>query len=116
VNVFNVFYLENLAAWIDLQDFDYVYWNMLHEPYYFSIATLPDKAKNLAISRLANATVDQVTRAEFDRMIDFMKGGVSLDGNILRMRINDLDWRRNQDLRRDHGDFAQALDYHGPKR
>jgi hypothetical protein len=38
-------YLETLAAWIDQQGFDFVYWNMMHEPYFFSIATLPDSAK-----------------------------------------------------------------------
>lgn len=114
VNVFNVLYLENLATWIETQDFDFVYWNMLHEPYYFSIANLPDRAKSLAKSRLDSAMVDQSTRAEFDRMIDFMQGGASLDGNILRMRIRDLDCRRGQDLRHAHADLAQVLDYQGP--
>ncbi|MEY4029322.1 MAG: hypothetical protein RJA90_507, partial [Bacteroidota bacterium] len=31
VNVFNVLYLEHVAAWIDQQDFDFVYWNMMHD-------------------------------------------------------------------------------------
>lgn len=114
INVFNVMYLENLANWIDQQQFDFVYWNMLHEAYYLSVSTMPDNAKQLAIQQLKNANVSGLHRIEFDRIIDFINNGVSLDGNILRMKIADVDWRRNQDLRNDHIELAQALDYAGP--
>jgi hypothetical protein len=36
VNVFNVYYLETVADWIMKQQFDFIYWNMLHDAYYFS--------------------------------------------------------------------------------
>lgn len=114
INVFNVFYLEGLAEWIDMQGFDFIYWNMMHEAYYFSISTLPDSAKEIAIRRLETATVRDFHRLEFDRVIDFMRNGVSLDGQILRMKIADLDRKRNTDLRTDHLDLAQAIGYDGP--
>jgi MoaA/NifB/PqqE/SkfB family radical SAM enzyme len=114
VNVFNVFYLEGLAAWIDMQDFDFVYWNMMHEAYYFSVSTLPERAKNIAIRRLETATVSDAHRVEFDHICDFMRNGVSLDGNLLRIKVADLDRKRNTDLRTDHLDLAQAIDYQGP--
>ncbi len=116
VSVFNVFYLEKLASWIDRQGFNFIYWNMMHEPYYFSTGTMPDKAKQQAIRRLENADVGDFHRQEFDRIIEFIRNGVSLDGQILRMSIADLDWRRNQDLRDAHPDLAEALDYHGHQR
>ena len=115
VNVFNVMYLEGLANWIDEQDFDFVYWNMLHEAYYHSVSTLPDKAKKTAISRLTAANVSERHRTEFARIVDFISNGVSLDGNILRMKIADVDWRRNQDLRTHHQWLAAAIDYEGPQ-
>ena len=34
VNVFNVCYLEELSHWIEAQQFDFVYWNMMHEACY----------------------------------------------------------------------------------
>ena len=114
VNVFNVMYLEDLAHWIDLQDFDFVYWNMLHEAYYHSVSTLPDEAKVLAIQRLTDADVPEPHRTEFHRIIDFIRNGVSLDGNILRMKVADVDWRRDQNLRDHHHELAQAIDYAGP--
>ena len=114
VNVFNVMYLEDLALWIDLQDFDFVYWNMLHEAYYHSVSTLPERAKQLAIQRLQSADVDEPHRTEFNNIIEFIQNGVSLDGNILRMKIADVDWRRQQNLFDHHQELAYAIGYEGP--
>lgn len=116
VNVFNVMYLEDLANWIDQQAFDMIYWNMMHEAYYFSIGTLPETAKQRAAERLGSAQVGQKHRQEFDRIIRFMQGAASLDGDILRMKVEDLDWRRNQDLREHHPELAEAIGYAGPQR
>ena len=114
VNVFNVWYLEELADWIDQQQFDFVYWNMMHEAYYFSISTLPTMAKQGIARHLSSAQVGVHTKLEFDRIIDFMNNGVSLDGNILRMRIADLDRKRQQNLSIVEPELAQLIGYNGP--
>jgi MoaA/NifB/PqqE/SkfB family radical SAM enzyme len=114
VNVFNVLYLENLATWIDTQAFDFVYWNMMHEAYYFSINTLPELVKHAAINKLQSAQVSSRHRAEFENIIKFMNGGVGLDGFILRMKVADLDRKRNQDLRTVEPEFAELIEYAGP--
>ena len=116
INVFNVMYLEGLANWIDQQGFDFVYWNMMHEAYYFSVGTLPESAKAVAVQRLRDAQVTPRHRAEFDRVIEFIELGVSLDGNILRMKVEDLDWRRRQNLCDVEPELASAIGYEGPKR
>ena len=115
VNVFNVMYLEGLANWIDRQGFDFVYWNMLHEAYYLSISTLPDNVKQLANKRLQSADVNDRHKQEFNRMVDFINNGVSLDGNILRMKIHDLDSKRRTNLLDHHRELAEALDYAGTR-
>ena len=109
VNAFNVLYLEELALWHSLQDFDFVYWNMLHEPYYLSIATLPESAKSAVAARLKAADVDATVRAEFDRIVDFMMRGVSLDGDMLRMTINSLDTRRLQRITEIQPELAELI-------
>lgn len=43
-----------------------------------------------------------------------MNRGASLDGNILRMKIGDLDRKRNQDLRQVEPEFATIINYTGP--
>jgi glutamate-1-semialdehyde 2,1-aminomutase len=114
VNVFNIAYLEELSHWIEHQQFDYVYWNMMHEAYYFSISTLPDRAKRVLDQRLEQAQVNPNDRREFDRIRDFMRSGASLDGNILRMKIADLDRKRQTNLLLVEPEFAHLIDYSGP--
>jgi hypothetical protein len=114
VNVFNVLYLEEVANWIDQQGFDFVYWNMMHEAYYFSISTLPDSVKTAVGSKLSSADVSERTRKEFNNIIDFMNGGASLDGNILRMKIADLDRKRQQNIATVQPEFADLINYVNP--
>jgi MoaA/NifB/PqqE/SkfB family radical SAM enzyme len=114
VNVFNVCYLEELAEWNLAQGFDYVYWNMMHEAYYFSIATLPEQAKQAITVKLRTSGSASDAALEFKKIIDFMNAGVSLDGQLLRMKIADLDRKREQDLRTVEPEFAELINYPGP--
>jgi MoaA/NifB/PqqE/SkfB family radical SAM enzyme len=98
VNVFNVRYLREVAEWINYQSFDFVYWNMLHDAWYFSIATLPETAKKEISAYLSNCNPPEKFREEFDRIQEFMNRGASNDGQMLRMKIADLDRKRDQNF------------------
>jgi MoaA/NifB/PqqE/SkfB family radical SAM enzyme len=111
VNVFNVRYIDQLANWIATQGFDFVYWNMMHDAWYFSIATLPESAKAEIILHLENAAVPPQWRDEFDRICDFMRKGASTDGFMLRMKVRDLDRKRGQNLAAVEPEFAALIDY-----
>jgi len=111
VNVFNVRYLDEVALWIALQDFDFVYWNMLHDVWHFSISRLPTSAKQQITDYLNNCDVPEQFRAEFDRIIDFMNRGESSDGDETRQQIRQLDQRRQQDLKKVASELAQILNY-----
>jgi MoaA/NifB/PqqE/SkfB family radical SAM enzyme len=111
VNVFNVRYIDELAQWIVQQQFDFVYWNMMHDAWYFSISTLPDDAKSAIADHLNSADVPKRFREEFDRIVEFMTKGASTDGNIMRMRIRDLDRKREQNLATVEPEFAAAINY-----
>lgn len=113
VNIFNVRYLDQVAQWIDKnkESFNFVYWNMMHDAWYFSIATLPDTAKAAITEHLRSADVPPQYREEFDRIIDFMNTGASTDGFMLRMKIADLDRKRNQHMRDVAPEFADLIDY-----
>jgi MoaA/NifB/PqqE/SkfB family radical SAM enzyme len=111
VNVFNVYYLEDLANYVYAQEFDFVYWNMMHEAYYFSISTLPETTKVAITNHLKSSKVNESVSKEFTQIIDFMNNGASLDGNILRMRIADLDRKRDQNLADVEPEFARLINY-----
>ena len=114
INIFNVYYLETVANWIIQQGMDFVYWNMMHEAYYFSISSLPDTAKVAIAEKLRSAQVPERIRQEFDHVIDFMNRGVSLDGFNMRREIANLDRKRQQNLAQVEPEFAQLIEYVGP--
>jgi MoaA/NifB/PqqE/SkfB family radical SAM enzyme len=111
VNVFNVYYLEEVAQWIAKQDFDFVYWNMMHEAYYFSISTLPSLAKQAIADHLRQAAVSEEFRKELVQIIEFMNNGKSLDGNELREKIQQVDQRRAESLRTVAPELSNIIDY-----
>jgi len=111
VNVFNVRYIDEVARWNAGHAFNFVYWNMMHDAWYFSIATLPDLAKTEITNYLETADIPPQYQAEFGRIIDFMNHGTSTDGDMLRMKIQDLDQKRNQDLAQVAPEFAKLIDY-----
>jgi MoaA/NifB/PqqE/SkfB family radical SAM enzyme len=111
VNVFNVRYLGDIAAWLERnrESFTFVYWNMMHDAWYFSIACLPDSAKTAIVEYLDS--FETIYRDEFDRIRDFMMRGASTDGFMTRMKIADLDRKRDQDLMAVAPEFAKLIDY-----
>lgn len=111
VNVFNVHYLGEVAEWLEhnRDSFNFVYWNIMHDAWYFSIATLPDAAKQTITKYLQG--INTVYRSEIDHIIDFMNRGASADGFILRMKIKDLDQKRNQDFAALCPEMAAAIGY-----
>ena len=111
VNVFNVRYLGDIAAWLEKnrESFSFVYWNMMHDSWYFSIGCLPESAKK-AISEYLDS-INTIYRDEFDRIRDFMMRGASTDGFMTRMKIADLDRKRGQDLAQVAPEFAALIDY-----
>ena len=111
VNIFNVYYIEEVANWIDQQGFDFVYWNIMHDAWYFSVATLPETAKAAIAHRLQQAGVSSQNQIEFQGIVDFMNGGASTDGRVLRMQIETLDRRRNQSLCKVAPEFAELIGY-----
>lgn len=111
VNVFNVLYLEELDAWHKLASFDFIYWNMLHEAYYFSIGSLPELSKQYVKQKLESTATLGNTKQEFEKIIQFMMQGTSLDGSLLREKIKEIDLRRSQDLNQHHSELAKTIAY-----
>jgi MoaA/NifB/PqqE/SkfB family radical SAM enzyme len=114
INVFNVYYLETVAKWILEQRMDFIYWNMMHDAYFFSISSLPETAKQVITERLLTADVPGRVREEFARVADFMNRGVSLDGEQLRREVGNLDRRRGQNLVEVEPELAELVGYISP--
>ena len=108
VNVFNVMYLEELANWIDAQDFDFVYWNMLHDAPQHCITSLPKAAKLRATERLLSATVSEKHHKEFKNIAFFMNSR-DTDPKLLIEDSVRMDKRRNQSMHDYLPELAECL-------
>jgi MoaA/NifB/PqqE/SkfB family radical SAM enzyme len=113
VNVFNVYYIDQVAAWItdNRESFDFVYWNILHEIWYFSISHLPRTTKTVIETHLNTCKVPTEFAGEFEKIIDFMKNGESSDGSAMLAAMQQLDQRRNQSLREVAPELADIIGY-----
>ena len=108
VNVFNVMYLEELANWIDEQEFDFVYWNMLHDAPQHCITSLPKEAKLRATERLLSASVNPTHYKEF-KQIAFFMNSKDTDPEVLREDSLRMDKRREQSMREYLPELADCL-------
>ena len=111
VNVFNIMSLDAVADWIDTQDFDYVYWNMLHDAPWLSIAHLPVDAKATITQHLNECMFPVQYQEEIQKIIEFMNLGQSTDGATTIANIRQLDQRRDQSLKLVSPDLAKILNY-----
>jgi MoaA/NifB/PqqE/SkfB family radical SAM enzyme len=111
INIFNILHLHQTSDWIHKQGFDFVYWNMMHDAWYFSIATLPKTAKEKIDTIFSRRQTHPEYQAEFIRVIDFMNRGADSDGFMMRMKIRDLDRKRQQNLAEVDPDLAAILEY-----
>jgi len=113
VNVFNVYYIDQVAAWIaqNRESFDFVYWNMLHEIWHFSISRLPCTVKSVLESHLKTCDVPTEFTNEFNRIIHFMNNGESSDGTEMLAAMRQLDQRRSQNLATVAPELAELIGY-----
>jgi len=111
VNIFNVLYIDQLANWIGVQGFDFVYWNIMHDAPYFSVAALPDTAKQVIADHLNTAFMPGMYKKDFSGIVDFMMQGESTDGVETCRQMQKLDHRRDQNLADVAPELAQLLNY-----
>jgi MoaA/NifB/PqqE/SkfB family radical SAM enzyme len=111
INVFNVLYLNDVANWISTQEFDYVYWNMLHDAPWLSIAHLPDYVKSIIAQHLTTCLFPNNYRDEIQKIVEFMLQGQSHPIQELTYNIKRLDQRRNESLKTVAPELAEILQY-----
>jgi MoaA/NifB/PqqE/SkfB family radical SAM enzyme len=111
VNIFNILYLADVADWIYKQSFDYMYWNILHDAPWLSIAHLPVEIKTKIVEYLQMQLFPQEFQEEMQKIIEFMQLGKSNSKEELIMNIQQLDVRRNESLKAVAPELATILNY-----
>ena len=111
INVQNVLYLEDLCKWVILQNFDYDYFNMMHDPKHMNIGSMTEAAKALVIKRLTAGDFIPRHRKEIDRIIQFIKNGETRDNAQFLKEMQRTDRYRGEDFAETHTDIARAMGY-----
>lgn len=111
VNIQNVYYLPEICDWILTQDFNRLYFNMLHDPWHMNIAYLTPTAKEVVIKRLQEYNFNQEHKVEIDRIVQFIINGPGSDGDKFRKNMQQTDEYRNQSFLDTHYEIAKAMGY-----
>lgn len=100
VNIFNIYYLEEIAQFLASikDDFDFIYWNMLHDAPVHSIRSFSREAKDILRDRLQNANVIDEFKKEFESIIKFMNEPSAVTVHVLQKNIQTLDERKGESM------------------
>ena len=83
INIQNIYNLDAVADWIRTQDFDYVYYNYLHESKEWNVQYLPTNIKNRIQYKLGTYSNDVFHKEQLQGAINFM---MDKDLDCLEMR------------------------------
>jgi MoaA/NifB/PqqE/SkfB family radical SAM enzyme len=111
MNVQNVYYLPEICDWANTQDFDYIYFNMLHDPWHMNIGRMTPAAQQLVIERLTNHKFHTRYRAEIERIVQFIRNGSGSDGQKFLTTMKLADQYRKQSFAETHAEIARAMGY-----
>jgi len=108
INVYNIFYLNDLFEWMLEQNFNSTYFNVLHDAWYYSIRSLPQEAKQQIIDIYKDC---KYYKDEVENLMRFMLQGDSSDGSDLKRVTAESDRQRRQHLKDYHPELARAINY-----
>jgi MoaA/NifB/PqqE/SkfB family radical SAM enzyme len=111
INIQNVYYLPELVEWVDTQEFDFVHFNMLHDPNVMCINRMTPTAQQLVINRLRTSVFTEKHRQEIDRIIQFIINGQGSDGTEFIRKMKQTDEYRGQSFLVTHPEIARAMGY-----
>ena len=109
VNALNVYYLDEICEWIPKQKFNYVYFNVLHDAWYFSIKHLTEKAKDIIYEKYKDYNGPYAD--EVKNLMTFMNLGKNSDGTDLIKVLKQSDKQRNQMFSDNHPEMAAVIGY-----
>jgi hypothetical protein len=98
-----------MCNWIPLQRFDYVYFNVLHDAWYFSIANLNNTAKQLIYNK--HEDYEGPYASEVKNLLQFMMQGKGSDCTKLVEQLKNSDAQRKQKFSDYHSEIAAAIGY-----
>jgi MoaA/NifB/PqqE/SkfB family radical SAM enzyme len=111
INIQNIYYLDELCEWVAKQNFDYDYFNMMHDPQEMNIGGLQPEAKDAVIAKLESANFAPKHRKEIDKIIQFIRNGQSMPPDKFIGRMKQMDEYRKEDFSETHSEISKIIGY-----
>ena len=91
INIQNIHNMPEICGWIESQNFDYVFFNYLHESKEWNVQYLPNNYKQKIQSKLLGSKTSVVMRKEIGKAVNFM-----MYNNFATDQMN---WQRKQKIK-----------------
>lgn len=111
VNIQNAYYLPELCDWVNTQNFNFVHFNMLHDPNLMCVNRMTTAAQKLVIDRLTEYPFNVKHRVEIDKIIQFIQNGQGSDGTDFVQKMLQTDIYREQSMLTTHREIALAMGF-----
>jgi organic radical activating enzyme len=111
-NVQNIYYMDEILTWAETMNFDSIHFNLMHDPFEFSLGCIPCRAQSQVMIYLQKM---QVKWTQYATDIDALKRIVvssKFDSTTeLHNKLRQTDLYRNQNFAQSHAKMAKAIGY-----
>ena len=112
-NVQNIYYMDEVLTWAETMNFNSIHFNLMHDPWEFSLSCIPSIAKSQVMLYLQKM---QVKHSKYANDIIALKQIVvhapnDTNPEDLHNKIRRTDLYRNQNFAQSHSKMAKAIGY-----
>ena len=118
-NIQNIMYLDEVLTWANTMDFDSIHFNIMHDPWEFSLSRVPKYARSEIILYLQK---QQIKHSKYKNDIISLKNLIvhasendnthgPVDPSHLHKKLRQTDLYRNQNFAVSHNKAAKAIRY-----
>jgi len=114
VDIFNVYFLDEICRWIDSKPFDSIYFNLLHDEPEWSIKNLPNSFKEKIKNKINLSLIPITMRSQIAKILLFMNN--DCDKSLFekrRLKIDTSDKYRNQSFLSTFPELKEVYDNDG---
>jgi hypothetical protein len=112
INIQNIWNMPEICEWIESKNFNYVFFNYLHESKEWNVQYLPNNYKHKIQNKLLNANTSDDMRKEIGKAVNFMMNNDLASDQMnwqRKVKIKASDEYRNQSFVAVHPEYEGML-------
>ena len=111
-NVQNIYYLDEILTWANTMNFDSIHFNVMHDPWEFSLTCAPTSAKASLMLYLQKCRVKHKQYAnDINSLQQIVMRSKQEDTTDLHKKLRQTDLYRNQNFAKSHSKIAKVIGY-----